>query len=289
MHVARAARPVQDGMCRSIARHAIGSLWDELALHPKPGLVSLRDAGAHDDMNASTFIASLFALSRHFDALAAAGAARAPFATLREIGIRAEADMLAATGGINTHRGAIFALGLLCAAAGRAAAINEAPTDAMLRRILRSEWCDAIAAAGAAVPPFSHGASAAWRHGVAGARGEACAAFPAVFEVALPALRRALARGRDARLARLSALFALLESVADTNVLHRGGSAGLALVQRRAREFRSHGDVYAGDAIPRALAAHREFVDRGLSPGGTADLLAASMLVHRLQRGVVTT
>jgi triphosphoribosyl-dephospho-CoA synthase len=133
--------PVPTGAsAATVARSAIASLWAELALFPKPGLVSLRDAGAHTDMNASTFIASLFALSRYFDDVAAAGAQRAPFTRLQALGIRAEAAMLAATGGVNTHRGAIFSMGLLCAAAARAHAIGVAPTDSALRGILLDEW-----------------------------------------------------------------------------------------------------------------------------------------------------
>jgi triphosphoribosyl-dephospho-CoA synthase len=253
-------------------------------LFPKPGLVSLRDSGAHADMNASTFIASLFSMSRYFDDVAAAGAQRAPFARLRALGIRAETAMLAATGGVNTHRGAIFALGLLSAAAGRACAIGVAPSDTALRGILVNEWGAALAAAAPALR--SHGADAMARYGVAGALGEAQRAFPSVFEVALPALRAAIARGCDARLARLSAFFALLARVDDTNVLHRAGAAGLALVQRRAREFRNAGDVHSCDAIPRALSIHREFVAHRVSPGGAADLLAAAIFVDRIQHAV---
>jgi triphosphoribosyl-dephospho-CoA synthase len=122
------------------------------------------------------------------------------------------------------------------------------------------------------------------RYGVGGARGEAQHAFPSVFEIALPALRAAIASGCDARLARLSAFFALVANVADTNVLHRAAAAGLAFVQRRAREFQGAGDVHARDAIPRALAIHSEFVARRVSPGGAADLLAAAIFVDRIQR-----
>jgi len=267
---------------RLIARAAISSLWRELALYPKPGLVSLRDSGAHSDMDASTLIRSLFALSRYFSEIAEAGAAEAPFETLRALGIRAESRMLDATGGINTHRGAIFALGLLCAAAAWTRSRGEAPVDAALRRAARSQWGSTLTAAEIA-SKRSHGVRVMMRYGVAGARGEAAAAFPAVFQVALPALRGALARGCDARLARVSAFFALLAHVDDTNILYRGGPKALAFVRRRAQEFREAGDVDASDALPRAEAIHREFVAQRLSPGGSADLLAAAMFVHEIQ------
>jgi triphosphoribosyl-dephospho-CoA synthase len=281
--VAPSANPSAAREPRAIGAVALASLWAELALYPKPGLVSLRDAGAHADMDASTFMRSLFALSRYFSRIALAGARGAPFARLKLLGIEAEGKMLAVTGGVNTHRGAIFTLGLICAAAARARAREEVPSDSTLRRILVAEWGSALAADS---PPTSgsHGELVALRYGASGARGEAQRAFPAVFEVALPSLRAALARGREPRLARLSALFALLAHVDDTNVLHRGGAEGLAFVRRRAQEFRSHGDVDAGNAVARAEAIHREFVARHLSPGGSADLLAATIFVHRLQR-----
>ena len=268
---------------RSIGRAAVRSLWHELVLYPKPGLVSLHDAGAHDDMNADTFIRSLFALSRFFHDVTAAGAASARFETLRRLGVHAEAAMLAATRGLNTHRGAIFALGLLSAAVGRTVERGEAPSDAIVRRTLLACWGADLSCARQRPGNLSNGLVVARRYGASGARGEALRAFPSVFDFALPALRQALARGCDARRAQLSAFFALLAHVDDTNILHRGGAEGLAFVRRVAREFRDCGDVYASDAITRAEAIHREFVARGLSPGGCADLLAAALFVHDVQ------
>jgi len=271
---------------RAIARLAIRSLWAELALYPKPGLVSLRDSGAHSDMDATTFVRGLFALRRYFARIAEAGVSGAPFHELQRLGIEAETAMLRATGGINTHRGSVFALGLLCAAAGRARARGEAPTDGALRRIITAEWGGALASHQPPPRRPSHGALATLRYGVSGARGEARRAFPSVFEVALPALRGALARGCDARLAHLSALFALLACVDDTNVLYRAGAAGLAFVQQAARSFRRDGDVHGPAALARAEAIHREFVERRLSPGGCADLLAAAIFVQAIQHAI---
>ncbi|MDH1644014.1 triphosphoribosyl-dephospho-CoA synthase, partial [Stenotrophomonas maltophilia] len=99
-----------------LGRLAIASLHAELALAPKPGLVTPFDSGSHHDMDAGTFLRSLFTLRHYFIAVADAGASAAPFQTLRRHGIAAEISMLHATAGINTHRGAIFSLGLLVAA-----------------------------------------------------------------------------------------------------------------------------------------------------------------------------
>jgi triphosphoribosyl-dephospho-CoA synthase len=275
--------PLAAEATRNIGRAAVRSLWHELVLYPKPGLVSLHDTGAHDDMNADTFIRSLFALSRFFGDVTAAGAAGARFETLRSLGVGAETAMLAATRGRNTHRGAIFALGLLSAAVGRTVERGETPSDAIVRRTLLACWGADLSCARQRTGTLSNGLVVARRYGVSGARGEALRAFPSVFDFALPALRQALARGCDPRRAQLGAFFALLAHVDDTNILHRGGAEGLAFVRRAAREFCDSGDVYASDAITRAEAIHREFVARRLSPGGCADLLAAALFVHDVQ------
>ena len=105
-------------MARAIAASAVQSLLLELETWPKPGLVSHVDRGSHDDMDADTFRASAAAIEPYFHALADAGARGCGMGRLRVIGLEAEAAMFAATSGVNTHRGAIFGLGLLCAAAG---------------------------------------------------------------------------------------------------------------------------------------------------------------------------
>jgi triphosphoribosyl-dephospho-CoA synthase len=275
--------PSRDEAPALLARFAIRSLWQELALYPKPGLVSLVDCGAHRDMDAATFVRSLFALRRYFAEVAVAGAAGAPLALLRDAGMRAERAMLAATSGVNTHRGAIFVLGLIAAAAARALAHGEFPGDAALRRIVARDWSAGLAGTKASRDPASHGELVAARFGVDGARGEAVRAFPSVFEVALPVLRTARRNGCDPVRSRRFAFFALLGSVADTNVLYRGGREGLAFVHVQARAFMAAGMTDPADELRRAVDVHRDFVARRLSPGGCADLLAAALFVDALQ------
>src|SRR5688500_7492269 len=102
-----------DAPSAAIGRKAIHALYTELTLYPKPGLVSPIDSGAHDDMNMATFMRSLFALRSYFREIARAGSRHADFAELQSLGLAAEHRMIAATRGANTHRGAIFTLGLL--------------------------------------------------------------------------------------------------------------------------------------------------------------------------------
>jgi triphosphoribosyl-dephospho-CoA synthase len=267
----------------ALGRAAIVALYDELALEPKPGLVSFADAGSHDDMNAGTFLRSLFALRHFFARVAAQGAASAQFAPLASLGIVAEARMLRATGGVNTHRGAIFTLGLLCAAGGAARASGLACCATNLRATLLARWGDALAAR-ARRALDSHGALAARAHGLRSAAEEAAQGLPTLFDHVLPALRDARRAGADERGARLHALFTAMAEVDDTNLVHRGGLQGLHDAKLLARNFLAEGGGVGADATARAARVHALFVERRLSPGGAADLLAAACWVDRVER-----
>jgi triphosphoribosyl-dephospho-CoA synthase len=269
---------------RHIARLAVRALYDELLLYPKPGLVSPVDNGSHTDMNATTFMRSLFAVRHYFAAVCAAGSANATFATLRRLGIEAETRMLKATGGINTHRGAIFSLGLLCATLGRMHACAMPARAGTVRAMLMLQWGEDLAAH-VDTAHASHGMQMAALHGAGGAREEAALGMPSLFDTGLPALRAALAAGRGSQRARVDAFFALLGAVDDTNVLYRGGAQGAALVRESAAAFIAAGGTGAADWRSRAVATHAAFVARRLSPGGAADLLAATCLVHAATRG----
>lgn len=271
---------VEQPFCAQIGRLAVRSLYAELALYPKPGLVSLVDNGSHHDMTAATFMRSLFALRHYFIEITEAGMADARFDTLQRLGVAAEARMLGATGGINTHRGAIFCLGMLCAAIGACRAQGTAATPATIRAMLLERWGAALARHTQVAEPCTYGSQVALRHGAGGAREEAALGLPSVFEVALPMLRLALASGRSAEAARIDALFALMAHVSDTNVYHRGGADGAGVVKRCAQEFLAAGGTARAGWRQGALECHRIFVSRKLSPGGAADLLAATCLVH---------
>lgn len=264
---------------------AVRALYMEVALEPKPGLVSFRDTGSHRDMHAGTFVRSLFSLRHYFCAIAQAGADRAGFERLESLGKRAEAGMLAATGGINTHRGAIFCLGLLCAGAGRCATLAPSIDAAGLRSVLRGTWGPALrerADHSRASQPHSHGQHAARRHGLRSASEEAAAAFPVLFDVTWPTLQQALAQGMAQRSACVQALFATMAVLDDTNLVHRGGIAGLRYAQRAAHDFLAAGGVRRDDWVEHARSVHASFVARNLSPGGAADLLGAACWLRLL-------
>jgi triphosphoribosyl-dephospho-CoA synthase len=266
-----------------LGRAAIASLYDELALEPKPGLVSFVDAGSHRDMDGATLLRSLFSLRHFFPRAAAQGAADPAFAPLQALGVEAEERMLHATGGVNTHRGAIFTLGLLCAAAGAACATGLPCNTENIRSTLVARWGSELARR-ATRPRESNGSRAARLHGVRSAADEAALGLPTLFDHVVPALRAARTAGASDACAKLHALFTAMATLDDTNLVHRGGLQGLRDVQARARDFLQDGGGLGGGAIDRARSLHAVFVARRLSPGGAADLLAAACWLERVAR-----
>jgi triphosphoribosyl-dephospho-CoA synthase len=216
-----------------------------------------------------------------FAALASAGASGLTFTALQAIGIAAERKMLCATAGVNTHRGAIFNLGLLVAAAARR---NSDQTLAKLAcgAVVARVWGADIAAARPS-SPASHGNEVHKKFAAGGARMEAVSGFPSVYNIGLPVLRRLLRAGHDRETALLGTLMALMEHLPDTNVLWRAGEQGLDFVRGTAADFNRSGGVDVSGWQARLLALHRKFVARNLSPGGSADLVAATWAVHQFE------
>lgn len=268
----------EPGWPARVARAAVRALHRELVLAPKPGLVTPVDNGAHRDMTPATFLKSLFALRHYFARIVHAGAAGAPFAELQGLGRAAEARMLAATGGVNAHRGAIFNLGLVAAAAG---ACPGADAHALCREVAH-RWGDAILAGAAQAGEDSHGRRVAARHGLEGARGQAARGFPVLRQQGLPAYDRVLAATGDARRAALAAFFAMMAVLDDSNLVWRGGLSGLRFAQAQGAALAAPDAVLAPDWDLRAWQVHRAFVARNLSPGGSADLLALLLMLRAL-------
>jgi triphosphoribosyl-dephospho-CoA synthase len=254
---------------------ATRALRDEATLTPKPGLVDLRGGGAHDDMDVTTLLASADALAvpvtRCAEAAAALPLGRDLRAEIGAIGRAGEQRMLDATGGVNTHRGALWVLGLL--ASGLVATGTIAGAAAFAARLAGFEDPARPAAT------QSHGAQARLRYGAVGAVGEARAGFPHTIRVALPALRAARAAGHSERTARTDALLASMARLEDTCLLHRGGPEGLRVVRQRAAAILRAGG--SGTAPGGILLVELDRICRRLrlSAGGSGDVLAAALFV----------
>ena len=270
-----------------LGHYAVAALIEEAELTPKPALVDRRGSGAHRDLDLATMARSAYALEPTFAALARAARRRGePSALLRtelaQIGRAGEQAMLHATGGSNAHRGAIWIVGLLVAGVcvgtpipGNTMHMNAAQICTRAAQI--ACFPDRFAA-----PSDSHGERARQRYQVGGARREAQEGFPHVIEVGLPALLAARSRGVDENAARVDALLAIMASLDDTCLLHRAGVAGLHAGQHGARRVLEAG----GSSTPAGGAAladlERELLSLNASPGGTADLLAATLFLDML-------
>ncbi|MCP3463169.1 triphosphoribosyl-dephospho-CoA synthase MdcB [Bradyrhizobium sp. CCGUVB23] len=272
--------PVRELYAEQLGQLAALCLKSEVETYPKPGLVSHIDTGAHSDMDAEILCRSADTLGPFFEDLATAGAEGGGMSRLRVIGVAAERAMLATTCGVNTHRGAIFGLGLLCAAAGYRSAVGF---HKPLGELVAQRWGEDILSGPRSLR--SHGAVAARRYGAGGARAEAARGFPSVYEIALPALSAARKLApNDEEAVRVQTCMALIADVADTNLLHRGGSEGLLFARASATAFLAAGGVGSFGWRKQAMKIHRAFVARNLSPGGSADLLAMALFVDRLER-----
>jgi len=265
---------------------ATWALEEEARLTPKPALVDRRGSGAHADMDLAMLLRSADMLAPYFARLADTAATVPLGVALRSrlgaIGREAEIAMLAATGGINTHRGAIWALGLLVAAV---ASLHRCTGETWSARPDAHAICHRAALI-ARLPTLaescaSHGNAMRARYGARGARGEAHDGFFHVRKVALPALRAARLRYREENTARLHTLLALIVRLEDTCLLYRGGIDALTFAQATGARVLEFGlDTDDGwrvlDELDRGLIA------RNASPGGSADLLAATLLLDRI-------
>ncbi|WP_199256122.1 triphosphoribosyl-dephospho-CoA synthase [Mycolicibacterium mengxianglii] len=271
--------------CAAIADVAVTALLAEADLTPKPGLVDRRGAGAHTDMDLAMLHASAESLRRTFVECASAATHSVIDVGLRsrlgEIGRAGEETMLTTTGGVNTHRGALWALGLLSAGAAHAGPAGAVQAAAQLARIPDRHTT-------VSPGPGSHGARARRRYGVAGAAGEAQAGFPHVLRHALPALRAARRCGADEASARLHALLALMATLDDTCVLHRGGAQGLRALQAGARAVLAAGGTGTPQGRRRFTALDDLCLMHRLSPGGSADLSSATIFLDTIEGEVAS-
>jgi triphosphoribosyl-dephospho-CoA synthase len=262
--------------------HVVQALIDEVTLAPKPGLVDIRSRGAHRDLDWSLMCVSALALQPTFVELARAGIDIEPMRALRErigaIGRDGEARMFDATGGVNTHRGAIWALGLLVTAAAREPSeLDPRVVASRAGSIARVQDRHAPAITG------NKGEQACLDYNVGGARGQAQAGFPHVVDIALPELMRSRSCGDSETAARLNALLAVMATLDDTCVLARGGRDALAEMQHGARCVLERGGAAALAGRRELKTLDRRLVELHVSPGGAADLLAAALFLDRLQ------
>ena len=272
-------RPRTHAAARQLAELAVEMLIAEAMLTPKPALVDRRGPGAHRDLDLGALLRSARSLHGAFLEMALIAVGRQPNQALREqlavIGRAGERDMLAATSGSNAHRGAIWVIGLLLAARTiGGAALTPREIARLAARIARHE--DRFAPR-----EDSHGLRACRLYGARGARGQACAGFPHVVDIGLPALWSGRARGAEETCAQLDALMAIMSRLDDTCLLHRGGPSALHAAQSGAELVLAAGGSSREAGRRALLRLDAELLALDASPGGSADLLTACLFLDR--------
>jgi triphosphoribosyl-dephospho-CoA synthase len=265
-----------------LADVAVTALREEALLTPKPALVDRRGSGAHADLTLDLMLASASALRTPFVAMARASHQQRPSQPLRErlavLGRVSEQAMLTTTSGVNTHRGAIWTLGLLVAAT----ALSDPGTPAQTL----AECAGEIARYPDRYAPqeVSHGLLVQQRHGISGARAEAQQNFPHVIDDALPMLTVSRARGLTETHARLNTLIVLIARLSDTCILYRGGPVALQAAQSGARRILEKGGTSTAQGWKALCELDRTLLAYHVSPGGSADLLAATLYLASLEQ-----
>ena len=257
-----------------IAHLACDALRAELNATPKPGLVDRHDSGAHHDMDLALMDRSIDALLPFFIQLAVYGHScgekyEVPDAqTVRRIGIEAEQAMLNVTGGINTHRGALFAMGLTTLAAAWCMPRDGALGSKQVRELIMQVAGQFTPTAG------THGNNAVNAHRVTGALDLAKGGYEQLFTAWLPAYCTYLAE--DASTAPYKLLLLIMSQLDDTNVIHRVGYEQAQQVKHEASELLKNYSVQAMEQM------NRDYIARNISPGGSADMVALTIFIHSI-------
>ena len=283
-----APSPVSEMNASEIASRAVTALLDEVYLPGKPGLIGPDGARGHQDMNLDTMVRSAFCLEDTFRELAQAGSEIPPGQELRDllgqIGRVGEARMMDTTGGINTHRGAIWNLGLIAAATG--ALINFAPPVRTVSAITALAGSIASISDSFIDTQTRPGATVRKRYGIGGAVSEAATGFPHVHTALThltdrsPGSPEAMPHGEDRK---LLALLKVMSTLEDTCILHRGGLDGMRFTTAGASAIVSDSQLSVELEHSKLAAFDQEMTRRNLSPGGSADLLACALFLTSIK------
>ena len=271
-----------------IAHLATQALQAELDTTPKPGLVDKDNNGAHRDMDYALMQRSIDTLHPYFVKLALLGCADAlpTHTSIRDIGIEAEKAMLSATNGVNTHKGALFSMGLAVVASAheeRKIAANEEQIlkernggeDVLVSlqttiKALAASFPDTNGTHGSKAKLLSKGTTA-----IKGALDNAREGYEMLFAEWLPFYieRR---KERDAYTLHKT-LLRIMCDLDDTNVIYR---TDLATAEEVKQEARALLDNFSNAALK---DMDRRYTARNISPGGAADMLSLTAFIGSIQ------
>ncbi|MDR7871102.1 MAG: triphosphoribosyl-dephospho-CoA synthase CitG [Tissierellaceae bacterium] len=281
--------------CEYVSNIAIKSILFEVATSPKPGLVDRFNSGAHKDMDFFTFLRSSSVLSSYFYNCAESGIDFTGndygylLADLRPIGIKAEQDMFQATKGINTHKGIIFSMGIIAAAVG--SLFKELDNlvfdykEISNRVMLITNGITKELDSAHNKSNLTYGEMLYIKYGTKGIRGEVESGFKTILDISLPILEELLLDDFHINYVLIQVLLHLMAYTEDSNVLGRHNMDVLNYVQTESKKAIGLGGYFTQEGKKYIESMDKDFIDKNISPGGSADLLAVSLMMYILKNG----
>lgn len=269
------------------SNQALKSVILEVSASPSFGLVSPHTNGSHEDMDFFTFVDSGFALNSYFRQVVNAGysslSTELIFKKIRHMGKLAEIDMFLATNNINTHKGMIFLMGITAALSAKAK-FENLPFDHISSLI--KEMCKDILKDFDNIHKkikLTHGEKLYIKHGIIGVRGVVKNGLDVIFNNAITVLQNALDNQEHINYAMIRTLIFLMSSLEDTTILHRHDIDTLNFVKNKAQELHLK---FENNALDISLLKDIEssFINKRISPGGAADLLAITIFLTYIKK-----
>lgn len=266
----------------------VSALISEVSATPKPGLVDRLNSGAHKDMDFNLFIVSVEAIAPYFKKFAEIGGGldsidEFSLGKLRPLGIECEKAMFRVTQGVNTHKGVIFSIGIISAAAGfcykTQKSLNIETICSVAGKIGKESDKDFYNED----REMTKGKQLYYAYGIRGVRGEAASGFLSVRNYALPVMNKLINEGYDENDINLQVLLNLMANVTDTNVISRGGIDGALYQKSSARKALDMGGALTPEGKKQLYKMDNDYIKRNISPGGCADLLSAAITLHSLE------
>ncbi|MCX7904881.1 MAG: triphosphoribosyl-dephospho-CoA synthase [Caloramator sp.] len=276
-------------LCNTVGQVLLEGMILEVISHPSPGLVSPFSNGSHRDMDYNTFLRSTATIAKYLPYFVHIGLKydKNILEKIREIGLLAEEDMFRATSGINTQKGLIFLTGLIGASAGRCLKLNLSLNRHNIANIIKEITSGIVEKELKSIKKdrkLTNGERLYLKYGVTGIRGEVEKGLPTVLKWGLPAFEDALEFGLSVNDALIYSLIFIISKLEDTTVLNRRGLKGLYFMKNVAKNAIFLGSMKTKIGRKYIYLMDKIFKEENISPGGAADLLAATYIIYKLEK-----
>lgn len=261
----------------------------EVSTTLKPGLVTPVSRGSHRDMDYFSFLRSTSAIGKSMSVFAQLGFEYGEkcLPEIRKYGVKIEREMFEATSGVNTQKGLLFLGGVIASAAGfcikekiKTNPLNISYECSIITKGIINRELKALRSKDS----ITSGERIYIAHGITGVRGEIETGLPNVIKYGLPNYREGLKNGLSVDSSLTQSLISIMSSAEDTVVVKRAGIEGLHYVKQHAIIALELGGMYTAEGEAYIKKMDEDFINRNISPGGAADLLAVTVMLHELDK-----